>query len=284
MPNFNFVNLSSSLPFDERVKNKFYKVFDESKMKYFFRNSYLNTINIFFINQIPKKPNDNDIEIEPLGYYTSFDSPSRNEAIFVCPEDIYSTVIQNISDYHLEPTIDSLQHIYQTVLLKVIIHEIAHALMSSVLPEFERMIKRDWSELCAASLNAPIAISINDFDELVIEKSKYSHKTIEESLANAFCLLHNWDEYELYIVKTFIKNQPPCYREACFWYEDGRLLNIMKDWKDLKFLINQNLKTVDKKIFDDVEDLANSMHQYWNHGSKTCSVNSRLLYKNQFLV
>ena len=187
---FNFINLSTSLPFDEALKNRFYEVFDFETIKSFKRESYLNSLNIFFVDKLDKGIEE---EIEPLGFYTKYSIICRNEAIYICPEDIYGYLLNCVKDFPSNTmSTEKFQELYQSILLKIIIHEIAHAFMSEIEPEFEKMLKKDWRLVCDNSMHAPISSSINNNDLLLIKKRYYQNKTIEESLANAFVLLHKW--------------------------------------------------------------------------------------------
>lgn len=245
MIKLNFLNTTTSMPFDRDLEKYFYEVFNKRTFKNYHREGFLDGLSIFFVSKDEldkelrkiEEYSDEIFNPDKLGVYFPYHESIRNELIMICPEKIMECA------YHLrtKQTSDELLMIYKVLIVKVILHELAHALMSANDKYYENKIKRSYDFITRIWIdNKNIDTSwFFDKDSNHFHPSGYRsynwYKIIEESLANAFVSLHSFTEEEKNIIDYLINKQPDGYKHASFWYPCENLLGVMISWRDMKY-------------------------------------------------
>jgi len=265
-----FLNTTTSMPLDRELEQYFYEKFDEKTFENYKREGFLDGLSIFFVSkaQLDEELKKQEANLEEyfnpdmLGVYFPYQESVRNELIMISPEKIMEAAFE----FQQYSPVYKLEEVYKTFLIKVILHELAHALMSANDRYFENMIKRDYKFILSRVEQKK---SVEDFwfvqqDENHFHPSDYSnyswYKIIEESLANGFVLLHNLDQTEKEIIYKFIERQPDGYKHASYWYECKDLLNTMLSWKNMKqscwdsFCNDKQNNQIVHKGLDDLSD------------------------------
>ena len=193
----NFVNKVKSIYniYKENVVPSYEIIYDR---KYAF---IMNDIPIHFGKQDDyKNIDDIDDATSYLGLYCR--SCNNNEREIILFEDAIKSEAEGNEEY-----LDNL-------ILKVIVHEYAHAIMDDIFHNENKLRKQD-SKL-------------------------YRYR--EESLANAFALkvLEKFTKSGFDKIKEFVKNQPEEYRHGLDLYQRDDLFKMMEFWRETKIIGNKS--------------------------------------------
>lgn len=256
MIDIKFVNTTTTMPFDKTLESYFYEKFDKKTFKYSEEKDFYDDLLVFFVSErdINKKLNkhkfldDNLFNPDCLGVYISYDFKIKKDSIYICPEKIMKSAFLLQQQYNL---IDELSVIYKVLLTNILLHELAHTLMSNRDKYLPMLYKNNWKEI-VSSMNKENQIDKYLFkcysDEnyyrhlrwdkkrLDLNKEYSWYKSIEETLANIYAISHNFTIIEKEIISKFIALQPVPYNYAVTWGKILKkdMLQTMYSWKKMK--------------------------------------------------
>lgn len=239
-----FINTPTTLRVDESIKEKFQATIEDNYKKAVESAQDQEYIDVFFVNEedpdlerkelITKETEDS---IDLLGVYIH-QHPEHNNLniIKICPEKI-KKACDSFKEKNLE---FSKQGLYPTLLVAVIIHELAHALMC--ISSEAKIDHLPWEWLTHRQQIEPTY----DFKlTYIYQKSKTDWESdrhfIEESLANAFVLKQKTTPKELNFLKKFTAGQPDGYKQGDRW--SGNLNSTIKTaqtWKSFKSRVDHD--------------------------------------------
>jgi len=264
-----FINMTTRLPVNKDVVNFFFEKFsskvldgcgrfyDLSVPVYCVSKNELD----FYRNMILRKPDDPvDQYIEDREREKKIEEFSENEqkfnpdllgvfipmpkaygcrpVIMVSPEKIMEAAYLTKNE---EAMMDkTLYEIYQILFTKVVLHELGHWSMFDHKPDCRVSVK--W---IADGLDEDddkqryLKILSTEKNGNCNKKSEWTRnygwgKLIEESLANRFVLMHNWDDSEKELIWKFISKQPQEYAAAISWKDTKSIRDTICSWRWLK--------------------------------------------------
>jgi len=273
-----FINYSTSIPFDRGLLDDFIAIAKDQwtvTTDPQYDHYYPRSINVFFanrkefdikrINELNRtrddeRPYDECAEPNPdlLGFYAPCQSAYTNPVIFVCPEKIMELSLRLNRDGTIHEKVGT---IYPTLLIKVILHELAHWLMDGRWRRYCRC--RHSASWLTHGFDDPERDDEWYLDILNLGKSHCSYRgltdrfrkqpwytVIEESLANAYALKFFKKKQQKRIADAFVSVQPPQYRAGLCWDLSVRDLHatmeswaeVLDDW-DLEELIEKSSTT-----------------------------------------
>ncbi len=232
----NYVNTTTSLPFCEKLKTLFeskinLQCFDEIVGR---RYIDLEDIPIFFVSEAEYKKEDDQF-MDPLGVYFQYHPYVRRELIMICPEKIMKVAY----DFTLKfkPSY-SLKEIYELFIMSVIFHELAHMVMSPV--DRHGPDRYEYDYIAKFAITDKSYLEKMSHNHMHLKSSNYRvfdwYKVIEETLAEAFVLKHNFSKMEKDLIWQFISIGPNPYNCAPVWKKlnEQQLLYTMNSWRTIK--------------------------------------------------
>ena len=177
-------------------------------------------------------------EVDPdcLGLYFHSEPHTRRPAIWVSPEKI---MVAAAGLRKKDPTVfPPLEELYPLMLSKVILHELGHALMDDAIA---RPAHHDWKEVIAEAAmtathvnwaNRLAPLPATSAPLLIDDKTRIF---MEESLANAFALVHCFALSQRTSLLAFVALQSYPYAVASAWQLPApALLATMESWRQYK--------------------------------------------------
>ena len=260
-----YVNKSTILPIDYKMKNEINKIINHSLIHN--EQNKLNQLNIFFVSEVELyndiiKRDKRTYKIDDLSlfdteflgvYIEKSDELNGQILIKICPERILHSTFALKEKWNLE---ESNLEIYKTLLGHVILKQLGHyTLTQSDFNEypFALMILENldsYNENCLSMLYNAYYSDINHI--------YYKNYEIEYSLVNRFSLEHNWSQKEKNIIWKFIESQYDGKSSIISWRETSNFIDTFESWKKVKnsTTLKEYLKFFDKneKIFDSITD------------------------------
>lgn len=260
-----YVNKSTILPVDYKMKNEINKIINNSLI--YNEQNKLNQLNIFFVSEVElyndiikrdkrtyKIDNLSLFDTEFLGVYIEkSDELNGKILIKICPERILHSTFALKKKWNLE---EANLEIYKTLLGHVVLKQLGHyALTISDFNEypFASMILENLDNYDASCLSMLYNAYYNDINRIY-----YKNYEIEHSLVNRFSLEHNWSQKEKEIIWKFIESQYDGKSSILSWRETSDFKDTFESWKRVKnnTSLKEYLKNFDKndKIFDSISE------------------------------
>jgi hypothetical protein len=212
--NFSFINLTTALPVDCKLKEYF-----ESKMSEEFRcalskpnrftDHFLKHTPIFFVCELP--PEDG---ADSLGRYYPAHENFRQPVIEICPEKIFESFKINNQN---RPEDYSNLKFYQCLVSSVIFHEISHLIMDRSQRGTSSKPRAPWNWAMSHPNIAEKLLRSTAEIFGTYETLPPSYSFIEETLANALMLKQKWDPCESFFLSAFTQTQPDGYNQCIQW-------------------------------------------------------------------
>ncbi|WP_323594080.1 hypothetical protein [Aliarcobacter butzleri] len=258
-----YVNKSTILPIDYKMKNEINKIINHSLIHN--EQNKLNQLNIFFVSEVELyndiiKRDKRTYKIDDLSlfdteflgvYIEKSDELNGQILIKICPERILHSTFALKEKWNLE---ESNLEIYKTLLGHVILKQLGHyTLTQSDFNEypFALMILENldsYNENCLSMLYNAYYSDINHI--------YYKNYEIEYSLVNRFSLEHNWSQKEKNIIWKFIESQYDEKSSIICWKKTCDFIDTFESWKKVKksTALKEYLKIFDRndKIFDSI--------------------------------
>ena len=229
---YQIINLSTQIPFDKELSSRLEKITYINSLE-----NLVNTrnqrpdgnigIDIIFVCESDIDEYTTEDETDYLGVYIPHHHKYNREVILICPERILHAADSFKTKKEIKTPV---QKIYSALLLNVVLHELAHALMAINRDKFDSRINWQNGLKDFACSNNSNSIGHERADLYNIAHGKI----IEESLANAFSLIH-FDGNEKVFLKSFISGESKPYRLGLNWKMNPLdLLETMDSWRNCK--------------------------------------------------
>lgn len=234
-----FINLTTKIPINGVIELEFAKTIDATYKKSVKPSRHGDYVDIFFVDecdpdfkqsggQLDGESVDEERGMDIFGVYISMHPEFHRPIIKVSPEKIMTACVSFKKN---NPAALPLARLYPTLLIAVVIHELAHWIMDdgeNYSPDHD-VYPWDWlvdrleddfaypfhrTNVCKSSGSA---LQLN---------WKNQRHFVEESLANAFVLKQKVQGLELDFLKAFICSQPNGYKQGGLW--SGNLRSTLK--------------------------------------------------------
>ena len=249
-----FINTTTKFPVDKKIEKKFHNTIKGAYKKAVESAQHQEYIDVFFVNEEELNENikSNEINeineensttpIDWLGIYIQKYQKYNRNIIKICPEKINRTCkLLKKPDF------------YPTLLVAVVIHELAHWLMCQ---SSEKISEEVIDEIpCGWLQQIKPANQIANWEN--------DRHFIEESLANSFILKQKINDNELNFLKRFTDGQPDGYKQGTRWSGDLKTtIETAKDWKKFKSRVDHeewNLVFYKNNNHTPTQELINSL-------------------------
>ncbi|MFY4787228.1 hypothetical protein ACOTWR_04830 [Aliarcobacter butzleri] len=277
-----YVNKSTILPIDYKMKNEINKIINHSLIHN--KQNKLNQLNIFFVSEVELyndiiKRDKRTYKIDDLSlfdteflgvYIEKSDELNGQILIKICPERILHSTFALKEKWNLE---ESNLEIYKTLLGHVILKQLGHyTLTQSDFNEypFALMILENldsYNENCLSMLYNAYYSDINHI--------YYKNYEIEYSLVNRFSLEYNWSQKEKDIIWKFIESQYDGKSSILSWRETSDFKDTFESWKRVKN--NTSLKEY-LTIFDTNDKIFDSIIEKFRNNENINSCDFEVIY------
>ncbi len=277
-----YVNKSTILPIDYKMKNEINKIINHSLIHN--EQNKLNQLNIFFVSEVELyndiiKRDKRTYKIDDLSlfdteflgvYIEKSDELNGQILIKICPERILHSTFALKEKWNLE---ESNLEIYKTLLGHVILKQLGHyTLTQSDFNEypFALMILENldsYNENCLSMLYNAYYSDINHI--------YYKNYEIEYSLVNRFSLEYNWSQKEKDIIWKFIESQYDGKSSILSWRETSDFKDTFESWKRVKN--NTSLKEY-LTIFDTNDKIFDSIIEKFRNNENINSCDFEVIY------
>ncbi|MDK2083302.1 hypothetical protein PT502_05740 [Aliarcobacter butzleri] len=277
-----YVNKSTILPIDYKMKNEINKIINHSLIHN--EQNKLNQLNIFFVSEVELyndiiKRDKRTYKIDDLSlfdteflgvYIEKSDELNGQILIKICPERILDSTFALKKKWNLE---ELNLEIYKTLLGHVILKQLGHyTLTQSDFNEypFALMILENldsYNENCLSMLYNAYYSDINHI--------YYKNYEIEYSLVNRFSLEHNWSQKEKDIIWKFIESQYDGKSSILSWRETSDFKDTFESWKRVKN--NTSLKEY-LTIFDTNDKIFDSIIEKFRNNENINSCDFEVIY------
>jgi hypothetical protein len=275
MPIIRLINTTTPLRVDDALEGEFFRIINPAFKAAIEKQSRDPYVDVQFVGRddtdlAPDDTHQRDVipDTDFLGIYICHNRSSHNPIIKVCPERILDACLR--WNQEMDGALACAER-YPTLLHKVIIHELAHALMDGRTCRFhawsptkflQELRDKAANDLPDEFKNAPLPDS--DCEEF-IRRNIVSHarqckakattgpskdwitadstilplrqqqKVVEESLANAFALKQAFGDRQMAALRVFIGSQSAPYKAGLRWQSDiGQLLDTALSWRCFK--------------------------------------------------
>lgn len=231
-----FINTTTNLPINDEIETLFLKTIRLAYKDAVESAQRQAHVDIFFVNEDdPDLETTGDISMDLLGVYISLHPEFHRTVIKVSPEKIMDACVslKKIGTESLP-----LARLYPTLLVAVVIHELAHWIMDASSRNDHDLISWDWLADCLEDdpqYNFRRTQHKLSHSATLHQKWRHLRRFIEESLAEAFVLKQNFKGPELDFLKRFVAASPPGYRQGGLW--SGNLsatLRTAQTWAHFK--------------------------------------------------
>lgn len=241
-----FVNTTTKLPVGLSILNKYKKILHPQFEDLIKSTCNQSTLDIDFVCESDfNHLRDVEPDIDLLGAYFAHHHLAHRPKIFVCPELILNACL-SLKDKVAAVAQISFGDFYELILIKVIIHELAHFVMDPYASKEHECPDRTQYVLTMIKEGRfehgdPIPDHCCPAHFLHYSRFGFHYdvnsaiKFVEESLANSIALNQNYNLTEMSVVRVFIENQPPEYVAGLKWSMTfEKLLEIGDIWRSLK--------------------------------------------------
>ena len=246
------INTTTRLPVNRMLETAFFRIADPVFIDAVEKRSHAAHVDVQFVNRedldlelkiwkdIEEGKSEQDerdvaktviTDMDLLGVYFPHHRDHHRPIIKVSPEKVMKECVSLKKKPENYPPLDVL---YPTILHAVVIHELAHSLMTPAATSNKCLVPwmwlADWKNgrgqynfsrfRCDYSHNSAIPIQLRRL-----------RRFIEESLANAFVLKQCFKTVELAALRKFVDSQPPEYKAGLQWKSDIKnLLDTGEAW------------------------------------------------------
>lgn len=220
--NIRFINMTTTLPVDEKIEQEFKKTIDHAYRKaveHRYADRLLDRyIDVFFVSEDDVDLSKNKEEGDWLGVYIGFHSEFNRSIIKVCPERVMESALAfKLTGGGTLPLIRR----YPVLLVAVVIHELAHWLMDGDNEPDVDVYPWAWLIECRLEEDPNYHYSGRHrpphHSRNISQPQKSLRHFIEESLAEAFILKQQVTGAELDYLRAFTVASPPGYSSGVFW-------------------------------------------------------------------
>ena len=243
-----FINTTTNLPVDLEIEKIFRKTIRPTFQKSVESAQHLDHVDIFFVNEkhldrerkkldLDNKDNKDNKDhngMDILGVYFSLHSEFHRPVIMVSPEKVMKACVSFKKN---NANALSLPRLYPSLLIAVVIHELAHWIMDDDSIKDHDVTPWNW---LTSRLEKDIEYNFDYSHHLASGCDRHStwrhlRQFIEESLANAFVLKQKLDAEELNFLEAFISTQPQGYKQGVLWSGDLKAtLKTAQTWAKFK--------------------------------------------------
>jgi hypothetical protein len=224
-----FINTTTRLPVDGEIENEFLETIHPAFRDAIkpWRPPHEANVDVFFVSE-----RDLDLERERLegetdvlGVYFPFHPEFHRPIIKVSPEKVWDACKS------FPGTLPRVRR-YHALLVKVVIHELAHWIMD---PYPDELISEHWLKH-----DEPHFLNLSHIERVYSgtprhPKWRRPRHFIEESLANAFVLKQKFSVQDLDFLKEFIADQPDGYKRGGLWSGDlDTTIETAQSWARFK--------------------------------------------------
>lgn len=224
-----FINTTTRLPVDGEIENEFLETIHPAFRDAIkpWRPPHEANVDVFFVSKgdldLERKRLEGETDL--LGVYFPLHRRFLRPIIKVSPEKVWAACKS------FPGTLPRVRR-YHALLVKVVIHELAHWIMD---PYPDELMSEHWLKH-----DEPQFLNLSHIRRVYSRAPRHHQwrqlrRFIEESLANAFVLKQKFQEQDLDFLKEFIANQPEGYKQGGLWEGDlETTLKTAQSWARFK--------------------------------------------------